>query len=155
VPAGIIAATGVLIMGLGAILFAVRLGTDPHYASDFLPAWLLVGAGAGLSFPTILSSATVDLPPEDSATGSAIVSMSQQIGSVVGVSVLVAILGLASGAANLHAFHHAWFASAGIAAVALVANLGLTPRKKVVADPSALLRGPAQASTLLTPGTDA
>jgi EmrB/QacA subfamily drug resistance transporter len=155
VPAGIIAATGVLIMGLGAILFAVRLGTDPHYASDFLPAWLLVGAGAGLSFPTILSSATVDLPPEDSATGSAIISMSQQIGSVVGVSVLVAILGLASGAANLHAFRHAWFASAGIAALALVANLGLTPRKKVVADPSALLRGPAQASTLLTPGTDA
>jgi hypothetical protein len=42
-----------------------------------------------------------------------------------------------------------------IAALALVANLGLTPRKKAVADLSALLRGPAQAGTLLTPGTDA
>jgi hypothetical protein len=42
-----------------------------------------------------------------------------------------------------------------IAALALVANRGLTPRKKAVADRSALLRGSAQASTLLTPGTDA
>ena len=64
-------------------------------------------------------------------------------------------LGLASGGASLHVFRHAWFASAGIAALALVANLGLTPRKKVMADPSALLREPAQASTLLTPGKDA
>ena len=105
--------------------------------------------------PVILSSATVDLAPEDSARVSAIVSMSQQIGSVAGVSVLVAILGLASGAANLHVFRHAWFASTGITALALVANLGLTPWKKAVADLSALLRGPAQASTLLTAETDA
>jgi putative transposase len=35
-PAGIIAATGALIMGIGGLLFAARLGTDPHYASDFL-----------------------------------------------------------------------------------------------------------------------
>jgi hypothetical protein len=37
VPTGIIAAASVLIMGIGATLFAVRLGNDPHYASDFLP----------------------------------------------------------------------------------------------------------------------
>jgi EmrB/QacA subfamily drug resistance transporter len=129
VPAGIIAATGALIMGIGAILFATRLGTDPHYASDFLPCWLAIGAGAGLALPTILTSATTDLPAEDSATGSAIVSMFQQIGSVVGVSILVAILGLASGGAELHVFRHAWLASAGIAAAAIVANLGLTPRR--------------------------
>jgi EmrB/QacA subfamily drug resistance transporter len=137
VPAGIIAATGALIMGVGGILFATRLGNDPHYASGFLPCWLAVGAGAGLALPTILSSATVDLAPEDSATGSAIVSMSQQIGSVVGVSVLVAILGVASGGAELHVFRHAWFASAGIAALAIVANLGLTPHKNDLTAPSA------------------
>jgi hypothetical protein len=42
-----------------------------------------------------------------------------------------------------------------IAALALVAKRGLTPRNKAVADLSALLRGPAQASTLLTAGTGA
>jgi EmrB/QacA subfamily drug resistance transporter len=131
-PAGTIAATGAVIMGVGAILFATRLGNSPHYAADFLPCWLAIGAGAGLALPTILTSATADLPPADSATGSAIVSMFQQIGSVIGVSVLVAILGLASGAADLQVFRHAWFTSAGIAALAVVANLGLTPRTNPV-----------------------
>jgi hypothetical protein len=41
-----------------------------------------------------------------------------------------------------------------IAALALLAKRGLTPRKKAVTDLSALLREPAQASTLLTAGTD-
>jgi EmrB/QacA subfamily drug resistance transporter len=141
-PAGIIAATGALIMGIGGLLFAARLGNVPHYASDFLPCWLAVGAGAGLALPTIVSSATADLAPEDSATGSAIVSMFQQIGSVVGVSILVAILGLASGGAGLHVFRHAWLASAGVAALALIANLGLTPRKKTLAEPPGPLRAP-------------
>jgi EmrB/QacA subfamily drug resistance transporter len=129
VPGGVIAAVGAVLMGLGAILFATRLGNQAHYASDFLPCWLAVGAGAGMALPTILSSGTADLAPEDSATGSAILSMFQQIGSVVGVSVLVAILGVASGGAELHVFRHAWYASAGVAVLAAVANLGLTPRE--------------------------
>jgi hypothetical protein len=102
-----------------------------------------------------LSSTTVDLAPEDCATGGGIVSMSQRIASVAGVSVLVAILGLACGAAGLHVFRRAWFACACIAALALAANLGLTSPKKTAADLSALPGGPAQASTLLTPGTGA
>ena len=138
VPAGLVAAAGALFMGVGGILFAARLGNQAHYAADFLPCWLAVGAGAGLALPTILSSATAHLAPEDSATGSAIVSMFQQIGSVVGVSVLVAILGFASGGAELHVFRHAWYASAGVAALAAAANLGLTPRKSNVTNPSTL-----------------
>jgi EmrB/QacA subfamily drug resistance transporter len=134
VKSGIIAATGALAMGLGALLFAIRLGTDPQYVSDFLPSWLVVGAGAGLALPTILSSATVELAHEDSATGSAIVSMFQQIGSVVGVSILVAVLGLASGAASLDVFRHAWLTSAGIAVVAAFVSLGLTPGKAFAAE---------------------
>jgi EmrB/QacA subfamily drug resistance transporter len=136
VPAGIIATAGALLMGVGGILFATRLGNDPHYAADFLPCWIAVGAGAGLALPTILSRGTADLAPQDSATGSAILSMFQQIGSVVGVSVLVAILGVASGGAELHAFRHAWYTSAGIAALAAVANLGLTPRTTDLTAPS-------------------
>lgn len=130
VPGGVVAAVGSLLMGLGAILFATRLGNQAHYAADFLPCWLAVGAGAGMALPTILSSGTAGLAHEDSATGSAILSMFQQIGSVVGVSVLVAILGVASGGAELQVFRHAWFASAGVAVLAALVNLGLTRRKQ-------------------------
>jgi hypothetical protein len=43
----------------------------------------------------------------------------------------------------------------GIGATLFAVPLGTDPRKKATAGLSALLRGPAQGSTLLTPGTDA
>jgi MFS family permease len=129
IPAGVVAAAGIGLMGLGAILFAVSLGNMRHYVGAFLPCWLTVGAGAGLAIPTLFSSATVNLAPEQTATGSAIVSMFQQIGAVIGISVLVAILGVASGAASLHVFQAAWITAAGLAAIALIVALGITPRR--------------------------
>jgi MFS family permease len=129
IPAGVVAAAGILLMGLGAILFAVSLGNTRHYVGGFLPCWLTVGAGAGLAIPTLFSSATVNLAPEQTATGSAIVSMFQQIGAVIGISILVAILGVTSGAASLHTYQAAWLTSGGLAAIAIIAAFGITPRR--------------------------
>jgi EmrB/QacA subfamily drug resistance transporter len=129
VPVGVIAAVGLFLMGLGAILFALSVGNDRDYVGAFLPGWLIVGAGAGMTIPTLFSAATVNLAPEQTATGSAIVSMFQQIGAVVGISVLVAILGVASGAGGLHLFQAAWITAAALAAGALIVALGITPRR--------------------------
>jgi MFS family permease len=129
IPVGAIAALGLFLIGLGAILFAVSLGNTRDYVDAFLPAWLTVGAGAGLAIPTLFASATVNLAPEQTATGSAIVSMFQQIGAVIGISVLVAILGVASGAASLHLFQAAWITAAALAAGALIVAFGITPRR--------------------------
>jgi len=131
IPAGAVAAAGIFLMGLGAILFAVSLGNTRHYVDGFLPCWLTVGAGAGLAIPTLFSSATVNLAPEQTATGSAIVSMFQQIGAVIGISILVAILGITSGAANLHTYQAAWLTAGGLAAIAIIAAFGITPRRKL------------------------
>jgi MFS family permease len=127
IPVGRIAAVGIFLIGAGAILFATLLQDEPNYLTGFLPCWLVVGTGVGLAIPTVFSSATVDLPPEQTATGSAIISMAQQVGSVIGISALVAILGVASGGAGLHDFRIAWVVAAGIAVAALVSALGLTP----------------------------
>ena len=129
VRVGVVAAVGVGLIGLGAILFALSLDNTRDYVNAFLPGWLIVGAGAGLAIPTFFSSATVNLAHEQTATGSAIVSMCQQIGGVIGISVLVAILGVASGAAGLHLFQTAWITAAGLTALALIAALGITPRR--------------------------
>jgi EmrB/QacA subfamily drug resistance transporter len=129
IPVGATAALGLFLIGLGAILFALSLGNTRDYVEAFLPAWLTVGAGAGLAIPTLFSSATVNLAPEQTATGSAIVSMFQQIGAVIGISVLVAILGGASGAAGLHLFQAAWITAAALAAGALTVAFGITPRR--------------------------
>jgi EmrB/QacA subfamily drug resistance transporter len=129
VSAGTLVAVGTGLIAVGAALLAARVGGTPAYASDVLPAWLVTGVGVGLALPTILSSATKDLPLHQAATGSGIVNMTRQLGSVLGVSVLVAVLG--SGG-SLAAFQHGWWVVAAVAAVGAVAALGMTARTEVL-----------------------
>jgi EmrB/QacA subfamily drug resistance transporter len=129
VPAGRLAATGCFLFAAGTILIAVSVGQHPHYASEILPGWLVIGVGVGFALPTILSSATIDLPPERAATGSAVVNMSRQIGTVLGVSILAAILGTATGYGARHtAFVDGWWAIAAVALLGAIAAPAMTPR---------------------------
>jgi EmrB/QacA subfamily drug resistance transporter len=127
---GAIAAAGTAIASVGALLFTFLLHEDPSYLTGFLPCWVLIGIGFGLAIPTTVSAATVDLRPEQAATGSAIVSMSMQIGSVLGISLLVAILGTASGGASLSIFRHAWLLSVPIGALAIITAFGMNPKRR-------------------------
>jgi EmrB/QacA subfamily drug resistance transporter len=129
VPAGVIVAAGCLLFGAGTAYVALRVGAVPAYAAAMLPGWLVGGVGVGLALPTIMSSATADLPPQRAATGSAVVSMARQIGLVLGVSVFVAVVGTPHGYADVHdAFRASWWVIAGVAAVAGLTALGMTPR---------------------------
>jgi EmrB/QacA subfamily drug resistance transporter len=129
VPAGVLAALGCLLFGVGTALLAMSVGTAPSYVVEVLPGWLVGGMGVGFALPTIISAATADLPPARSATGSAVVTMARQIGFVLGVSLLVAVLGAPSGLGAVHAaFQSAWWLIAAVAGLAAVAALRMTPR---------------------------
>ena len=129
VPVGVLTATGCVLFGIGTALVAVSVGPDPAYAAEILPGWLIGGVGVGFALPTIMSAATVDLPPARAATGSAVVTMSRQIGLVLGVSVFVAVLGVPHGYAAAHAaFRNAWWVVAAVGWLGAVAALGMTPR---------------------------
>jgi EmrB/QacA subfamily drug resistance transporter len=136
-PAGRIAAAGCVMIALGAITVLTTVDVTPAYATTMLPGWMIAGAGVGLAMPTILSCATVDLPASRAATGSAVVNMGRQVGSVLGVSLLVALLGRPEGYATLHAaFQRSWWAVAATSLAAAVAALGMTPRTRAISEPT-------------------
>ena len=127
---GVLACVGCLLWAGGTLLMMVSVGPQSRYLAEFLPAWLLTGIGVGLTLPTILASATAELPPARAATGSAVVNMARQIGTVFGIAVLVAILGSPVGYTQAHhAFTVAWWTIIAIAVLAAAASLGLTQRK--------------------------
>jgi EmrB/QacA subfamily drug resistance transporter len=119
----VVAVPGPLLFASGCLLFAVLLGSEPHYARDFLPATLLTGTGVGMSFAAFSSAAVAELPPSRFATGSAIAACFRQIGAVLGISVLVALLG--SGVADVGTFTNAYGLMAATSAAAGIAGFAL------------------------------
>jgi EmrB/QacA subfamily drug resistance transporter len=96
---------------LGAAVFAgasvwplVAAGGGAGYVVAFLPGLLAWGVANGLIQPKLFSSAGA-APPEHLALGSAVLTMARQLGSALGVAILIAILGAAPGLAG---FHAAW-----------------------------------------------
>jgi MFS family permease len=132
VKPGRVAAVGCIAFGAAYGLLVLVMGAEPSYVARFLPLWLLGGIGVGLALPTIMSTATADLPPASTATGSAVINMSRQIGAVLGISVLVAVLGSPHGYPATHtAFVHAWLVIGGVGLLGGVAALGMSPRRRV------------------------
>ena len=103
----------------------------PPFADDLLPGLLSAGAGAGLT-EAPLFAATGTLPPDRATTGAAVLTMSRQLGSAIGIAMLVALLA-SSHPGALGEFHRGWLlimaAAAGAAfAVALVGLRGARTR---------------------------
>lgn len=90
----------------------------------------MCGLGIGLALPTLLGAATVDLPPQRASTGSGVINMTRQIGYVLGVALVVAIIGTPVSYASAHnAFVHGWWLVAGAELVAAIACLGMVHRR--------------------------
>jgi EmrB/QacA subfamily drug resistance transporter len=121
----VVALPGGLLFAAGCVVFATATGATPHYAREFLPATLLTGTGVGLSFAAWGSAAVAELPPSRFATGSAISATSRQIGAVLGIAVLVAVIGTPRPEDVVSTFHTAWVlmaipaTAAGLTALAL------------------------------------
>ncbi|MFD3453208.1 MFS transporter [Streptomyces sp. NPDC058691] len=137
-PVGVVAALGAALVAAGTALLALAAGDRLHYATDILPGWIVAGVGVGLALPTLISSATAELPKDKAATGSAVVAMAGQVGNVIGVSVLVVLLAAGAAGPPAHTFSHVWWTSAAVVALSALAALGITPRRRTgVAEPGA------------------
>ena len=107
---------GVLAMAAG-LAWLSRAPEDAAYAADVLPALLLAGVGAGLTFPAVMTLAMSAATPEDSGIASAVLNTTQQVGGAIGVAVLAT---LANERPGIDGYSLALTAAAGIAVAAVV-----------------------------------
>lgn len=120
-----VAVPGGLLFAAGCLWFATVMDASPDYVSEMLPGQLLTGSGVGLSFAAWGSAAVAELPVERFATGSAILGCLRQVGAVLGIAILVAVLEAASPLDQVAAFSDAWTLMAAAGALTAGVALGL------------------------------
>jgi len=108
---------GALISTAAAVWLATRIGPERAFLSEWLPGMLLMGVGVGLGFATIVAVCVRELTPAQLGIGSGMSATTRQVGAVLGVAALVAILGPAPAAG---AYDSGWWAMAAIALLAVV-----------------------------------
>lgn len=84
-----------------------------------------MGVGLGLGYATLISASLVHLPNDRFAVGSAINTGGRQVGAVLGVALVVAVVGTPAPAEALAAFRDAWVFVIVLALAAMLASLAL------------------------------
>ncbi|MFL5905754.1 MAG: DHA2 family efflux MFS transporter permease subunit [Solirubrobacteraceae bacterium] len=118
----------VLIAG-GLVLFA-RAPVGGDYVTDLLPGMVLLGLGAGVSFPSLMTLAMSGATPSDAGLASGLVNTTLQVGGAIGLAVLATLAttraqhllsaGDGSAAALTGGYHLAFIIAAGLVVAALV-----------------------------------
>ncbi|HEX6356786.1 DHA2 family efflux MFS transporter permease subunit [Actinophytocola sp.] len=122
-----------LLVAAGLALFT-RAPIDANYFVDVFPAVTLMGIGAGLGFPAMMTLAMSDATKDDSGVASGLVNTTQQVGGALGLAVLATVAtshtnGLvAEGSPVVEAMTSGYRVAFGISAglVALAALLAVT-----------------------------
>jgi len=120
---------GLVLIVVGLLLF-MRVGVDADYMSGIVPVMLLLGVGAGLSFPSLMTLAMSGVAPSDSGLASGLVNTTQQVGGALGLAVIATLSTtrtnglLADGASTASAltggYHLAFGIGAGLVAAGVV-----------------------------------
>jgi EmrB/QacA subfamily drug resistance transporter len=119
---------GMVLVALG-LAWLTRAPVDGAYAVDVLPAMLLLGTGAGVSFPALMTLAMSGASDADAGLASGLVNTTMQVGGALGIAVLATLassrtdaLGGSGASALTGGYHLAFTVSAALVAVgALVA----------------------------------
>ena len=151
---GRVAVIGCAVNAGGQLLWLTQIQATPAYLTHLLPAQLLGGAGVGLAIPSLLGAGSVSLTPSRFGTGSGILNTARQVGTVLGVAGLVAILSRLSPTDAVATFQHgtvliiAFFVAAGIVAAALLTQKAVpVAARESAGSPGEVAAVPASAQT--------
>jgi MFS family permease len=81
---------GLALIAPGLLLFA-RAPVDASYVTDVLPAMVLLGIGAGLCFPSLMTLAMSGATQSDAGLASGLVNTTTQVGGALGLAVLATL----------------------------------------------------------------
>lgn len=81
----VVAGSGGFLAGFG---WLAQAHADSGYFTSVLGTTLLIAVGIGLTFPTLMASATVDVPEGDAGIAGGLANTAQQVGGAVGLAVL-------------------------------------------------------------------
>ena len=119
-------------IGAGLLLFA-QTPVDGTYVSDILPVMILLGLGAGLAFPSLMTLAMSGATQSDSGLASGLVNTTLQVGGAVGLAVLATLAterteglladGESTAAALNSGYHLAYLIGAALVIVAITVAL--------------------------------
>ena len=109
---------GALLYALTGLWFYLVPGTSPAYFSQWLPGLFMSGLSVGLVMPSLSGAAVARLPAEHYAIGSAVNQATRQIGSVIGVALIVMLLG--NGVVTRTAFNTVYGAHVALALITAV-----------------------------------
>ena len=120
---------GVGLIAAGLLLFS-RVPVDASYVTDVLPSMILIGVGAGVSFPALMTLGMSGATPEDSGLASGLINTTMQVGGALGLAVLATLAstrtddalagGSSSASALTDGYQLAFVVAAGLVLAALV-----------------------------------
>ena len=130
-----------LALGVAGLILLTRAPVDGDYAEHVLPVMLLLGAGAGISFPALMTLSMSGATPADAGLASGLVNTTLQVGGALGLAVLATLsstrtedlraAGDAIPAALNGGYHLAYLVGAGLILAAFaVALLVLQPERR-------------------------
>jgi hypothetical protein len=130
-----------LALGVAGLVLLTRSPVDGNYVEHVLPVMLLLGAGAGVAFPALMTLSMSGATPADAGLASGLVNTTLQVGGALGLAVLATLsstrtedlraAGDSIPAALNGGYHLAYLVGGGLILAALaIALLVLQPERK-------------------------
>ncbi|HEX3509494.1 MAG TPA: MFS transporter [Solirubrobacteraceae bacterium] len=146
---------GLLLVIAGLVVFAV-VPVHANYLLNVMPSMLLLGVGAGMSFPALMNVAMSGATPQDAGLASGLVNTTAQVGGALGLALLATIssshsnhllhTGHSTAASLTGGYHVAFWIAAALAGAALAVVVGVLGGERAPAPAGAAEGASAEAA---------